>query len=472
MRFALKVRNFSSTSELLLSSVQWISPLQNVGNADSPFRTSDVTTGVPRKSKFLSHETTINLIKHENDPQRALEIFQRVSEQKGFCHNHSTYAVILHKLAQCKKFGMVERLLHQMRYETCKFYEGIFINLMKHFSRSSMPERVLDMFNAIESIVREKPSLTAISTCLNLLVENHQIDLARAFLLDVQKNLHLKPNTCIFNILVKYHCKKGDIESAKEVVKEMKLSTISYPNLITYSTLMAGLCGCGRLDEAIIVFEEMVSKDHIVPDALTYNVLINGFCRAGKADKAKNIIAFMKKNGCIPNIYNYSCLMNGFCKEGKLEEAKEEMKALGLRADTVTFNIILGGLCRECRFDEALNMIERLPYDGVYLDKTSYRIVLNSLCKKGELEKATELVGLMLVRGFLPHFATSNEILLSLCESGKAANAITMLFGLLTLGFKPEPNTWTLLVDMVCRERKLLTAFELLDTLVMPALPS
>ncbi|KAL0289997.1 UNVERIFIED_CONTAM: Pentatricopeptide repeat-containing protein [Sesamum angustifolium] len=440
----------SSKSQQLLSinslpsSVQFISPLQHLKDtlcgADNPTETTTTLREFPRKSKYISHESAINLMRREKNPEHALEIFYKVSNQKGFHHNNSTYAIILHKLAQCKRYQPLDAVLHQMTYETCKFHEGIFLNLMKHFSKSSMHERVLEMFSCILPIVRSKPSLKAISTCLNLLVDANQIDLARTFLVSIRKDFHLEPNTCIFNILVKYHCKKGDLESAFAVVKEMEKSKMSCPNLITYSTLIDGLCGSGRLGAAIDLFEEMVSKHQILPDALTYNVLINGFCRGGKPDRARKIMDFMKKNGCNPNVFNYSSLMNGFCRDGRLEEAKEifdemkgadlkpdtviyttlinslcrggrtdeaiellkEMKEKECRADEVTFNVILGGLCREYRYNEALNMLERLPNDGVYLNKASYRIVLNFLCKEGELEKAVELLILMMHRGFCP----------------------------------------------------------------------
>ncbi|PIN15031.1 hypothetical protein CDL12_12337 [Handroanthus impetiginosus] len=493
------------TVEPLASSVQFISPLQHLNvtprKADTPTETTAKLREIPRKSKYISHESAIDLIRREKNPECALDIFNKVSMQKGFHHNNSTYAVILHKLAQSKKYQSLGAVLHRMTYETCKFHEGIFLNLMKHFSKSSMHERVLEMFHSILPIVRSKPSLKAISTCLNLMVDADQIDLARSFLLSTRKDFHLEPNTCIFNILVKYHCKRGDLEAAFEVVKEMEKSEVSCPNLITYSTMIDGLCGNGQLEEAINLFEEMVSKHQIMPDALTYNVLIDGFCRSGKTDRARKIIEFMKKNGCNPNVFNYSALMNGFCRDGRLEEAKEifnEMKGAGLRPDTViyttlinslcrssrtdeaiellkemkenackadevTFNVILGGLCREYRYHEALTMLERLPNDGVYLNKASYRIVLNSLCKDGELEKAVQLLVLMLHRGFVPHFGTSNELLVSLCKAGKANDAAKLLFGLVEMGFKPEPDTWSVLIDLNFRERKLLPAFELLD---------
>lgn len=278
----------SSKSRHLLSSAHFISPLQPLKVVpDTPTECrATQREEFPRKNKYISHESAINLIKCERSPEQALETFNKVSSQKGFQHNNSTYAVILHKLAQCKKYRSLDAVLHQMTYETCKFHEGIFLNLMKHFSKASMHEKVLEMFYSILPIVRSKPSLKAISTCLNLFVDANKTDLARTFLVNIRKDFHLDPNTCIFNIMVKHHCKKGDLESALDVMKEMKKSDLSFPNLVTYSTLIDGLCAQRRFEDAIDMFEEMVSEHHIVPDALTYNALITGFCRGGKTDRA------------------------------------------------------------------------------------------------------------------------------------------------------------------------------------------
>lgn len=499
----------SSPTSSSSSSMPWISPLKFTQAAahkpDPPPEFNPNPSENSRKFKYISHESAINLIKREKDPQHALEIFNMVSEQKGFNHNNATYASILQKLAQCKKFQAVDRVLHQMTYETCKFHEGIFINLMKHFSNSSLHEKVLQMFFSIQPIAREKPSPKAISTCLNLLIESHQVDLARKLLLHAKRSLLSKPNTCIFNILVKYHCKNGDLDSAFEIIKEMKNSKLSYPNLITYSTMMEGLCQNGRLKEAFELFEEMVSKDQTMPDHLTYNVLINGFCRGGKPDRARKIFEFMKNNGCSPNVINYSTLLNGLCKEGKLQEAKEvfaemkssglkpdtisyttlinflcrsgqvdearellkEMKEMNCRADHVTFNVILGGLCREGRVVEALEMLKKLRHEGEYLNRSSYRIVLNFLIQNFELKEATKLLWLMLARGIKPHYATSNELLVHLCKAGMVDDASRALFGLVEMGFQPRPDCWGLLIEVICRDRKLLYVFELIDELVM-----
>ncbi|KAK9144971.1 hypothetical protein Sjap_004874 [Stephania japonica] len=486
MKLPLNQCRWFSSSSSPSTSLPWISPLHYIKPVTPKLNPPPETSTVQRRPKFITHEAALTMIKAERDPQRALQIFNMVSEQRGFNHNHATYSVILHKLAQSKKFKAVDALLRQMMsFETCKFHEGVFLNLMTHFAKSSHHERTLEMFFLIQPIVREKPSLKAVSTCLNLLLESGRLDLARKLLVESKRGFDLKPNSCIFNILVKHHMRNGDVDSAFEVVKEMRKCEGSYPNLITYSTLMGGLCEGGRLKDALQLFEEMVSKDQILPDVLTYNVLINGFCRAGKVDRARRIMDFMRKNGCQPNVFNYSTLMNGFRKEGRLDEAKEifaemrnsglesdvvgyttfinclcrtskvdeamsvlrEMKEKGCRADAVTISVILGALCRENRFEEALEMVDRLPYEGVRLNKACYRIVLNFLCKEEEMKKALYLLGLMLGRGFRPHFATSNQLLISLCNADRVEDAITALNGLIEMGFLPEDQSWLQLVE-------------------------
>ncbi|CAN8255928.1 unnamed protein product [Cochlearia groenlandica] len=496
-----KIRRLSSSSR------SWVSPLLTSAKKkpDPPPESSSISPLEPTsRTKFISHESAINLIKSERDPQRALDVFNRASEQKGFSHNNATYSVLLDNLVRHKKFQAVDAILNKMKQETCSFHEGLFLNLMRHFSRFDLQEKVMEMFSLIQVIARVKPSLNAISTCLNLLVDSKEVDLARKLLLYAKHNLGLVPNTCIFNILVKHHCKNGDIDSAFGVVEEMKRNGISYPNLITYSTLMDCLFVHSRSKEAMALFEDMISKERISPDPVTFNVMINGFCRAGEVDRAKVIIDFMKKNGCNPNVYNYSALMNGFCKEGKTREAKQifdevketglkldtvgyttlmnclcrngqideamellgEMKASGCKADALTYNVILRGLSGEGRSEEALEMLKQWGREGVHLNKGSYRIILNALCKNGELEKAVEFLSFMSKKGVWPHHATWNELVVGLCWSGNAEIGVRVLTGFLGMGFIPEPEAWRAMVESVSKERKLLHVFDVVDSLI------
>ncbi|KAF2595629.1 hypothetical protein F2Q68_00007506 [Brassica cretica] len=139
----------------------------------------------------------------------------------------------------------------------------------------------------------------------------------------------------------------------------------------------------------------------------------------------------------------------------------------GCRADALTYNVILRGLCGEGRTEEALEMLGQWGcVEGVHLNKGSYRIILNALCKNGELEKAVEFLSLMSKKGVWPHHGTWNELVVRLCGSGNAEMGIRVLTGFVGMGFKPEPESWRAVVESICKERKLIHVFEVLDSLV------
>nr|TKR99279.1 hypothetical protein D5086_0000196680 [Populus alba] len=377
------------------SSLPWISPLHFLTpKLDPPPKT---LLEPRRKPKFISHETAINLIKHERDPQHALEIFNLVVEQKGFNHNHATYSTIIDKLARAKKFQAVDALLRQMMYETCKFHESLFLNLMKYFAKSSEFERVVEMFNKIQPIVREKPSLKAISTCLNLLVESKQVDLLRGFLLDLKKDSMLKPNTCIFNIFIKYHCKSGDLESAFAVVKEMKKSSISYPNLITYSTLMNGLCESGRfgrIDEAMALLEEM-KETKCKADIVTVNVLLRGFCGEGRTEEALGMLNRLSSEGIYLNKASYRIVLNSLCQKGDLDKALELLGltlSRGFVPHHATSNELLVGLCKAGMADDAVVALYGLAKMGFKPEQDSWALLVEFVCRERKLLLAFELL--------------------------------------------------------------------------------
>ncbi|XP_050920345.1 pentatricopeptide repeat-containing protein At5g18475 [Lathyrus oleraceus] len=273
------------------------------------------------------------------------------------------------------------------------------------------------------------------------------------------KNFGLKPDTVTYTSLINFFFRNGQIDEAIELLKEMKENECE-ADTVTFNVILGGLCREGRFDEALDTIEKLPHQG-VYLNKGSYKILLelgledcvdeidaqrvfgyalyedgkntklsyplenfdsNVYGRSfqGNIDRAKNVIEFMKNNGCCPNVFNYSALVDGLCKAGKPEDAKRvlaEMKNFGLKpdtvtytslinffcrngqideaiellkemkeneceADTVTFNVILGGLCREGRFDEALDTIDKLPHQGVYLNKGSYKIVLNSLNQK------------------------------------------------------------------------------------------
>jgi len=200
--------------------------------------------------------------------------------------------------------GAAAAVLRRTASEPCRFQEPQFLPLV----RLLPPDHALALLRFLPALLRtSRVSHKALAVCLDRFVSSrgcHRIlDELLADLRDPRNKYLPRPNTCVYNILIKHYVKNGELETAFKVLDEMREYTCAdvKPNLVTYSTLIGGLCRGGKMMEAFELFEEMIEKDRIVPDQLLYNVIIDGFCRLGQVDKARAIFGFMRKNECEPN---------------------------------------------------------------------------------------------------------------------------------------------------------------------------
>lgn len=106
----------------------------------------------------------------------------------------------------------------------------------------------------------------------------------------------------VYNMLIKGHCRGGDVDSGRKLMKSMQ--------------------GFG-----------------IQPDLASYNTLIDGFVTLGNMPKATAILKDAKWEGLVPDVYTYTTILSGYVKQQRMEGAQaifEEMKAAGLEPNMVS----------------------------------------------------------------------------------------------------------------------------------------
>ncbi|KAL1161463.1 hypothetical protein V6Z11_A07G136000 [Gossypium hirsutum] len=362
-----KQRCFSSSS----SPLPWISPLQllkpNSQKPDPPPQPSLASTESQRKPKFISHDTAINLIKREKDPQRALQIFNKVSRQKGFTHNSATYGTILHKLAQSKKFQAVDSLLRQMSYETCRFHEG-------GLCESRRLKEAIELF------------------------EEMVVDRARK-IIEFMKNNGCSPNLFNYSALMNGLCKEGSWEEAKQLFVEMK-STGLKPDTIVYTTLMNCLCRASRIDEVMPLLKEM-KENKCEADVVTLNVLLGGLCRESRFHEALQMLEKLPYEGVYLNKASYRIVLNALWQKDEMEKAA---KLLGLMLDRGVFphyatsNEVLIQLCKAGMLDDAVTALFGLAETGFKPEPHCWEFLIEMNCKDRKLLPVFELLDELVIK--------------------------------------------------------------------------
>jgi len=103
----------------------------------------------------------------------------------------------------------------------------------------------------------------------------------------------------------------------------------------------------------------------------------------------------MTRDNRLPDVWTYNMLVWGLCKEGRIEEAlrlRDEMENLKLLPDVVTYNTLIDG-CSEWQGSlDASKLIEEMGERGVKPNTVTHNIMIKWFCKEGKMDEASDAV--------------------------------------------------------------------------------
>ncbi|KAG5244283.1 pentatricopeptide repeat-containing protein [Salix suchowensis] len=144
----------------------------------------------------------------------------------------------------------------------------------------------------------------------------------------------------------------------------------------------------------------------------------------------------MEEAGCHPNVVTYNVLIDGLCKDRRVNEALDifsYMKAKRISPDIFTYNSLIQGLCNFRRWKEAsallnemmsLNIMPNIAFrlfrvmQSTYLkpDVVMYNILIDAMCEFGNLKDARKLFSELSFQGLLPNVQIYTTIINGLYE--------------------------------------------------------
>ncbi|CAK7323756.1 unnamed protein product [Dovyalis caffra] len=133
------------------------------------------------------------------------------------------------------------------------------------------------------------------------------------------------------------------------------------PNLIVYNCLIDGQSSSGNLSEATQLFLEM-EKFKISPD---------GFCGVGRTGEADVLLTRMNSEGVIADSVTYNSLINGYCKEGNMEKALEVYSQMtkSVKPDVITFSTLNDGYCKAGNVQSATSLYSEMVIKSIVPDR-------------------------------------------------------------------------------------------------------
>ncbi|WVQ83136.1 hypothetical protein IAT38_005274 [Cryptococcus sp. DSM 104549] len=243
---------------------------------------------------------------------------------------------------------------------------------------------------------------------------------------------------------------------ALELFEQASREDSSIPcNIITINTILRHHARQANIPAMNALFV-LAERLRLVPDIITYTTLVQGVLRAGRMDLAKAALESMQNQGVQPNERMCSMLVADLAKDGSrmglqhAEELLELMRKNGFRTNEVTWTSLIAGYFRGGWDQDAWDAVSRMKALGLRLNRVSYNILFRQV---GEVERREGMLmsiwRRMLAEGVRPN-SDSYILMLSPLVRGQAwDSAEAVVAEMRRQLFKPQEGRLRRCVDMV-----------------------
>ncbi|KAI3792246.1 hypothetical protein L2E82_06120 [Cichorium intybus] len=199
----------------------------------------------------------------------------------------------------------------------------------------------------------------------------------------------------------------------------------------------------------------------------------------------------MLTNDCLPNSWTYNVLIQGLCKEDKVQEALMligKMIKIGLELDIATYTIFIERVLKSFDFFEARKLFGQLGASGLKPDVCTYTSFILAYCTQGMIKEAEDMMNEMMEKGVQPDTATYTVFIDAYCHAGQINcgfdvlkrivwkimefdDAIELFSEMVKRGCEPKVNTFDALTVGLCKERRIEEALKLVNHMLTNGIP-
>lgn len=220
------------------------------------------------------------------------------------------------------------------------------------------------------------------------------------------------------------------------------------PDVVCWTTRINGLIECGRIEEAVRALDEMGRLWLIAARSKYGNKKVEALHNIGDIEDVVK-----------PTIATVNAALTGLFRKQKLDVANRILVwagQFGLRADNITYNILLRPLVRDGRMNEVHALLQKMEQDGVQADVATFTIILEETLHYSEGRSVEEqqkilssVFSEMQAAGVQPNVQTYNRIIhqLLLSDSSDTTAVNAVMARMAKQGIQAGPHVHTMLAE-------------------------
>uniref|UniRef100_A0A0E0PAU7 Pentacotripeptide-repeat region of PRORP domain-containing protein n=1 Tax=Oryza rufipogon TaxID=4529 RepID=A0A0E0PAU7_ORYRU len=191
------------------------------------------------------------------------------------------------------------------------------------------------------------------------------------------------------------------------------------------------------------------------PSKVTYNALVQVLSSAGQVDLGFRVQKEMSESGFCMDRFTVGCFAHALCKEGRWADALDMIEREDFKLDTVLCTHMISGLMEASYFDEAMSFLHRMRCNSCIPNVVTYRTLLSGFLKKKQLGWCKRIINMMMTEGCNPNPSLFNSLVHSYCNEKDYAYAYKLLNRMTTCGCPPGYVVYNIFIGSICGQEKL-----------------
>ncbi|CAH2058480.1 unnamed protein product [Thlaspi arvense] len=334
---------------------------------------------------LVTHNIVLSAYKSGRQYSKALSYFELMKGAK-VRPDTTTFNIIIYCLSKLGQSSQALDVFSSMREKRseCRPDVVTFTSIMHLYSVRGEVENCRAVF---ESMLAEglRPNVVSYNALMGAYAVHGMSENALSVFQEIKGNGML-PDVVSYTCLLNAYGRSRQPEKAKEVFLMMRKERRK-PNVVTYNALIDAYGSNGFLAEAVGIFRQM-EQDGFEPNVVSVCTLLAACSRSGKKVNVETVLSAAQSRGIKLNTAAYNSAIGSYINGAELEKGialYQTMRKRKVRADSVTFTILISGSCRMSKYPEAISYLKEMRDLSIRLTKEVYSSVLCAYSKQASV---------------------------------------------------------------------------------------
>ncbi|KAL6650939.1 hypothetical protein ACP70R_009864 [Stipagrostis hirtigluma subsp. patula] len=186
------------------------------------------------------------------------------------------------------------------------------------------------------------------------------------------------------------------------------------------------------------------------PSGATYNALVQVLATAGQVDMGFRVQKEMSESGFCMDRFTVGCFAQALCKEGRWADALDMLEREDFKLDTVLCTQMISGLMEASLFDEAISFLHRMRCNSCIPNVITYRTLLSGFLKKKQLGWCKRIINMMMKEGCNPNPSLFNSLIHGYCNVRDYLYAYKLFQRMTACGCPPGYVAYNIFIGSIC----------------------